>query len=146
MVCRCFMMFVDMWLMCLCVLHKLNDRNIRCVLSWAPCFFSCFSSRKPLRGDRHPNVLILVPSLELGVQVTLVAQQIAQAWRRNALPFEKSPFEKSLKWWFVKVTWGNYSLGFIDDFRMKTPFIIDDFPMKTPFIDDFPMKTWKLPL
>ena len=48
-------------------------------------FFFCFCSRKPwpprfVRGDRHPNVLILVPSLELGVQVTLVAQQIAQAW------------------------------------------------------------------
>eukprot|EP00913_Durusdinium_trenchii_P021516 g20218.t1 len=30
-------------------------------------------------GERHPNVLILVPSMELGVQVTLVAQQIAKA-------------------------------------------------------------------
>lgn len=44
-----------------------------------PAFELILRAPPRLEGDRHPNVLILVPSLELGVQVTLVAQQIAQA-------------------------------------------------------------------
>jgi len=44
-----------------------------------PAFELILRAHPRLEGDRHPNVLILVPSLELGVQVTLVAQQIAQA-------------------------------------------------------------------
>lgn len=55
-------------------------------------------------GDRHPNVLILVPTLELGVQVTLVAQQIAQArggWD-SGIPCS---WEYAVDIWLYKILW-----------------------------------------
>ncbi|OLP75323.1 hypothetical protein AK812_SmicGene44901 [Symbiodinium microadriaticum] len=57
---------------------KATTTNTKTTAAAALCFYD--------HHDRHPTVLVLVPSLELGVQVSMVAKQLAQAIRSDRGP------------------------------------------------------------